>query len=237
MPTGSRVTETARVLVDVSCGVVATVSIAMAVFTTHKLNHPPPQVAHRLKQTERTAPQAAAKVHTVTALVVGAALWPVVFDLTARLETMAAHPRLWLAFLWPLLTIGTDLALATCTSLYGQVLRPLQSPQLGTAEGNAIIGVALAIGSILINSKNARADTKHITLPLLMAGTAMSLAFVLPVPTVQPGSDVHAVIKTVQKGIAFNYAVGMMLAAILVGFPLRTPAAGGGVVLATPLSA
>jgi hypothetical protein len=205
--------EPARILVDVLCGATAVALGVTGAVASQKVRRPR---AH-----------GAAKIDGATILACGLALWPPLFDLTAGFATLGRRPALWLAFVWPLAVILFDLVVGTQETAYGQVLHPLQTPMHGTPENSSILAVAFAIGTILTTIKQDPA-TRDTALALLMAGVTMTIAFVVPVPTVSPDSDLGRNVRMTQKGVFFNYAVGLMLASILVAFKLRAPPALAG---------
>lgn len=213
--------QVARILVGVMCGGIAVAIATSAGVANERLGRHPIRSPGVNATSERQRGHGAAKVDVVAILAIGAALWPPLFDLTTGFRRLAAHPALWLAFLWPIITITFDLAIGSQSSIYGQVMHPLQRPKNSNVEANTVLAVALAIGTILTTRGSTGVNRQKVALPILMAGVALTLAFVLPVPTVDPYSDIGILIRTTQKGVFFNYAVGMMLSSILVAFRMR----------------
>jgi hypothetical protein len=211
----------ARILVDVMCGGIAVTIATSAGVANERLGRHPISSPGDNSAVARQRGHGAAKIDAVAILAVGAALWPPLFDLTAGFKRLADRPALWLAFLWPIITITFDLAIGSQSTIYQQVMHPLQRPGNSPWEANTVLAVALAVGTIFTTKDSTGVDRQKVALPILMAGVALTLAFVLPVPTVDPSSDIGILIRTTQKGVFFNYAVGMMLASILVAFRLR----------------
>jgi hypothetical protein len=211
--------EPSRIVIDVMCGAVAIGIAVSGALADRKIGRP--AVDGGPPRTHGTA-----KIDSATILAVGLTLWPPLFDLTAGYASLSRRPALWLAFVWPLATIMFDLGIGTQSTAYGQVLHPLQTPMHGTQENTAILAVALAIGTILTSGRQSP-ETQQVALPLLMAGVAMTIAFVLPVPTIAPDSDLGINIRMAQKGVFFNYAVGLMLASIFVAFRMRATSVSG----------
>jgi hypothetical protein len=218
---GEQAIQVARILLGVMCaGIAVTIAISAGIANERLGRHPIHSTGDNAA-TERQRSHGAAKVDAVTVLAIGAVLWPTLFDLTVGFRRLADRPALWLAFLWPIITITFDLVIGSQSTIYGQVMHPLQRPTNSNAECNSVLAVALAIGTILTSRYSTGVKRQKVALPILMAGIALTLAFVLPVPTVDPSSDIGILIRTTQKGVCFNYAVGMMLSSILVAFQLR----------------
>lgn len=212
-----------RIMIDVGCGAMALTLAIAAGISNERLGRHPVRAVSDGDTMARTRGHGAAKVDSVAILAIGATLWPILFDATAGFRSLSHAPSLWLAFIWPLATIGFDLGLGAQSTIYKQVMHEHQRPTQGPAEANAVLGVALAIGSILASKGLEKGGPRSMQLgmPLLMAGVALTIAFVLPVPTVDPASDIGITIRTAQSGVFFNYAVGLMLGAILVSFSVR----------------
>ncbi len=221
--TNERAVMAGRIMIDVACGAVALTLAVSAGLSNDRLGRHPVNRVSEGGRVPRPRSHGAAKVDSVAILAIGATLWPILFDATAGFRALARAPSLWLAFIWPLATIGFDLGLGAQSTIYKQVMHQHQRPTQGPAEANAVLGVALAIGSILATKGLEKGGPRSMKLgmPLLMAGVALTIAFVLPVPTVDPASDIGITIRTAQSGVFFNYAVGLMLGAILVSFSVR----------------
>lgn len=223
MASDERAVIAGRIMINVACGAAAITMAVGAGMSNQRLGKDPVQSMVDGGPSQRQRGHGAAKVDSVAILAIGAALWPVLFDVTAGFRNLSKVPALWLAFIWPLVAIGFDLGIGSRHTIYKQVQHPHQRPTQGPGEANAVLGVALAIGSILA-STNLNGQSPHVrqlALPILMAGVALTLAFVLPVPTVDPASNIGVTIRITQSGVFFNYAVGLMLGSILVGFSMR----------------
>lgn len=145
-----------------------------------------------------------------TVSLVGALLWPALWDRLAGYAVVVHHPLTIFAFLWPLVVAGVDLVYSASARNPAEQARIFGLTELST-DANTLIGVAFAVGSLLASQANRQlADA---TVPLLMYALLFLIAFIVPTPTLNPNDYSGFAVGAIQR-TSFNYALGLVIAGI-----------------------
>jgi hypothetical protein len=153
-----------------------------------------------------------------TVSLIGALLWPVLWNQLAGFAVVVHHPLTLFAFLWPMIVSGIDLIYSTTARNPAEQARIFGLAELST-DANTLIGVAFAVGSLLASQANRRlADA---TVPLLMYSLLFLIAFIVPTPTLDPNDYSGFAAGAIQRTF-FNYAMGLVIAGIAVNISAQS---------------
>lgn len=141
---------------------------------------------------------------------VGVLLWPVLWDALAGYAIVAHHPLTLFGFAWPILMSMLDLSYLAANKNSLQAQRVFGLGEI-SSDANTLVGVAFAVGSLLVSQGNTRlADA---TIPLLMYALLLLIAFIVPIPTLDPDDYSGFATGAIQRTF-FNYAMGFVIAGI-----------------------
>jgi len=139
--------------------------------------------------------------------------WIIVWGATVGYDSLSFYPLCLLGLMWPILMSIFDIAyLRNSANSSIQAQGPFAAGHL-QGIGGSVIGISFAIGSLLTSSKFK--STSQSTTPLLMYSLVLLIAFVVPIPGVNPTSETALVIGDVQRA-SFNWAIGFLLTALTV---------------------
>ncbi|AVK75814.1 hypothetical protein pneo_cds_207 [Pandoravirus neocaledonia] len=141
---------------------------------------------------------------------VGVLVWPVLWDALAGYAIVAHHPLTLFGFAWPILMSMLDLSYLAANKNSLQAQRVFGLGEI-SSDANTLVGVAFAVGSLLVSQGNTRlADA---TIPLLMYALLLLIAFIVPIPTLDPDDYSGFATGAIQRTF-FNYAMGFVIAGI-----------------------
>ncbi|AVK76880.1 hypothetical protein pmac_cds_192 [Pandoravirus macleodensis] len=141
---------------------------------------------------------------------VGVLVWPVLWDALAGYAIVAHHPLTLFGFAWPILMSMLDLSYLAANKNSIQAQRVFGLGEI-SSDANTLVGVAFAVGSLLVSQGNTRlADA---TIPLLMYALLLLIAFIVPIPTLDPDDYSGFATGAIQRTF-FNYAMGFVIAGI-----------------------
>lgn len=141
---------------------------------------------------------------------VGVLLWPVLWDALAGYAIVAHHPLTLFGFAWPIIMSMLDLSYLAADKNSVQAQRVFGLGEV-SSDANTLVGVAFAVGSLLVSQGNTRlADA---TIPLLMYALLLLIAFIVPIPTLDPDDYSGFATGAIQRTF-FNYAMGFVIAGI-----------------------
>ncbi|AGO83807.1 hypothetical protein psal_cds_251 [Pandoravirus salinus] len=149
---------------------------------------------------------------------VGVLLWPVMWDALAGYAIVAHHPLTLFGFAWPIIMSMLDLSYLAADKNSVQAQRVFGLGEV-SSDANTLVGVAFAVGSLLVSQGNTRlADA---TIPLLMYALLLLIAFIVPIPTLDPDDYSGFITGAIQRTF-FNYAMGFVIAGISINISGQT---------------
>lgn len=132
-------------------------------------------------------------------------LWPMLWDLTVGLDVLVEKPRMLFGFYWPMVVSSLNLPAIMDTRLV--LAQSSEETESGlTADAQAIISAAFAMGALLATTKSVRGT--HIIMYAMIACLA------LVVPNINTADDQHRAVVYACQRASLNYAIGFIVAGI-----------------------
>jgi len=137
----------------------------------------------------------------------GILVWPVVFDSLVGYAIMTHQPLTVLGFTWPILMNLLDLGYIAAAQNATQVQKAFGVGEV-SGDANTLVGTVFAIGSLLLSQRNSAVASA--TIPLLMYALLFLIAFIVPIPSLDPNQYGGFFAGVVQRTF-FNYAMGFVI--------------------------
>lgn len=141
---------------------------------------------------------------------VGVLAWPVIWDALAGYAIVAHHPLTLFGFAWPIVMSMLDLSYLAANKNSTQAQRVFGLGSVSN-DANTLVGVAFAVSSLLVSQGDR--GLANATIPLLMYALLLLIAFIVPIPSLDPDDYSGFVTGAVQRTF-FNYAMGFVIAGI-----------------------
>lgn len=153
------------------------------------------------------APDFGRRIAATTSYTVLAVLWPLLFAYLVGLEALRQMHSLWFAVVWPPLLLGISVSNA-----YQPRDGSYHSKASTQMDTNAIAGFCFAVGGVASSSLGKKAAEG--TGKILAVAFLLCLAFVMPSPEIPDDDCLAVVVETAQQSV-LQFAIGLLLAAIL----------------------
>ena len=165
------------------------------------------------------------RLYVNAALTGGVLLWPLVWDAavaTTRvsgLARIAQKPTLLLGLAWPLVMIIVDMQYVRKRTQDPSFFESLHRIGYLQTDANTIITAAFAMGTLItsMHRKRSRRSKGGTGVQIVMYALLLCVAFVIPTSDVPVTSRTALVIRSAQK-VCLNYAIGFVIAGIMVDF-------------------
>ena len=166
-----------------------------------------------------------ARVSIAAAFAIPMVLWPLVLDGVLQINAgvsssslIAKSPWILLAYLWPLILMGADLALVRKR---GSDAEESARNSENKMNANILIGCAWAMGTLLAVVSSRSSGHSVESARILMISLITCIAFILPTPGGQERRSVASMtISSLQKA-ALDYAVGFFVLGILLAWTVN----------------
>lgn len=151
------------------------------------------------------------RIQQSTIYMIGALLWPVVWDVTFGYETLAQHPTTTFAFVWPMVMGVIHMYNIRNRKEYDEILhKPEIHAKKIYTDTNSIITIAFAMGTLtLMGRKRKDAGQQEALLYALL----LCIAFIIPTNHINNLKEKPS-IRASQR-VIWSYAIGFVVAAIL----------------------
>lgn len=184
--------------------VLLSVVVIVSVYAAKQLNDIPETGDPEVKREKM-------RIIGATISTVGIFIWPVLWDMLIGYSIVVHRPLTIFGFLWPIIIGIIDLN-ASSSPRNVQAQRVFGFGQL-TTNANTLIGTIFAFGSLLVSQSNSKlADA---TIPLLMYALLLLIAFIVPIPNINP-NDYSGFSVNAAQSVFFSYAMGFIIAGITV---------------------
>jgi len=168
-------------------------------------------VAFLLKTGPDETPQQRTKSAVMTVFAVGALSWPLVWYISIGsvvLETLSLLPLF--GALWPPVMLLLDLRGSRLNSVQAgsnNLVGHLQD------DANSLIGIAFAFAMLMVATYANQKKEMYSAMLMVLFALVICIAFVVPQPLAQEGSDAAFVWAAGQR-VVFSYAMGYLLTAL-----------------------
>lgn len=160
-----------------------------------------------LGATHRLSERFVCQANALTVWMAFVCAWPVLWYVVTGEACMRAFPLCYVGLAWPLALFMVDMVFISHQTIESE---GMSKKSMFSFDSNAISGLSFALGGLLVS--NLGKSFAQSSSPITLAVVFLCLAFVLPSPSLQPGTSAGIAIQTAQKACLYC-CIGLLVTA------------------------